>query len=53
MRDVKPMCWKQDLTQMLGGREGGRVGGRGTETGEEKMYIVLGFIFHFLLFFFF
>lgn len=53
VRDVKPMCWKQDLMQMLGGREGGRVGGRGAETGEEKMYIVLGFVFHFFLFFFF
>lgn len=36
------------------GREGGRVGGREAETGEEKMYIVLGlgFYFSFVLFFF-
>lgn len=32
VRDVETMCWKQDLTQMLGewegGKEGERVGGR-------------------------
>lgn len=29
------------------GREGGRVGGREAETGEEKLYIVLGLGFYF------
>lgn len=61
VRDVKPMCWKQDLTQMLGGREGGRVGGRegSRDWGGEHVYSIgawvlffIWFLFGFVLFFF-
>lgn len=48
VRDVKPMCWKQDLTQMLGGREGGWKGGRegSREWVREDVHSV-GFYFSF------
>lgn len=56
VRDVKPMCWKQDLTQMLGGREGGWKGGREgrRDWGREDVYSVgFYFSFPFVPFFFF
>lgn len=63
VRDVKPMCWKQDLTQMLGGREEGEEGWEGGregsgDGGQEDVYsfgawdlFFVWFLFGFVLFF--
>lgn len=52
VRDVKTMCWKQDLTQMLGGRVKGWEGREGSgDWGGEDVYSLGAWVLFFVCFF--